>query len=240
MKSCEEMTNSLLERRDKFEIEKKRKRKIILNTIAPICCICIIAIAAFGLFKSGVIFGNNSLKEEIKDDDLQNEVFWDTEDKAMDGDWGAWEDDSAELKEENKAADYPSATSSSNCLALQYDDVSVYYVSGNKIKSEKLNLALATFEVFKAWKEKNGIGEEVKLIRTHIDDNGTETVENKGTESSVVHYQIGDYFILNLTISKEIENYYTKADKKLLLDSLKKTMTGYSSIEYDECHIILK
>jgi hypothetical protein len=53
-------------------------------------------------------------------------------------------------------------------------------------------------------------------------------------------YETRDGFRFELTVSKKLEAYYYHYDKDLLLESLKKTMTGYSSIEYDDFILILK
>lgn len=57
MKNCEEMINSLLERRDRYVIEQKRKRKVITRTVTSTCCICFVALLGFGLWQSGIFHG---------------------------------------------------------------------------------------------------------------------------------------------------------------------------------------
>lgn len=51
MKNSEEMVNSLLERRDKYAAEKKRKRKIITRTVTSMCCVCLVALLGFGMWQ---------------------------------------------------------------------------------------------------------------------------------------------------------------------------------------------
>lgn len=123
--------------------------------------------------------------------------------------------------------------------AIVSDNVWIYYVDGSQIKSEQQFLQLSTEEIFYAWRDKNGLGEDVKYIRVKIDSNST-TTESEVNGSTIISHKLGDYFIFNITISKNIENYYDKVDSKLLLESLKKTMTKYSSLEYDEYHIYLE
>ncbi len=53
MKSSEEMVNSLLERRDRYEEEKKRKRAVVLRAAASVCCVCLIALLGVGLWAGG-------------------------------------------------------------------------------------------------------------------------------------------------------------------------------------------
>lgn len=55
MKNCDEMVNSLLERRVQYVAEQKRKRKIITRMASSICCLCLIAFTGFGVWKSGIL-----------------------------------------------------------------------------------------------------------------------------------------------------------------------------------------
>ncbi len=118
---------------------------------------------------------------------------------------------------------------------LDIDNVWIYYVHDNEIIGEQQELKMSAECVFNAWKEKNGIGEDVEFISVNIESNG-KTSENNG----MVEHQVGDYFVYNITISKSIENYYDIINKELLLESLKQTMTGYLYMECDEYHLILE
>ena len=52
MKNTNEMVNSLLERREQYEAEQKRKRSIITRTATSMCCFCLIALLGFGAWQS--------------------------------------------------------------------------------------------------------------------------------------------------------------------------------------------
>lgn len=119
-----------------------------------------------------------------------------------------------------------------------YADAEIFYVADGKICSKTLPMYYKPDEVFAAWREASGIGDEVELVKCEIKDNSTDT-EKEVNGETVVEHTVGDYFILNVTISKNIEDYYDRIDSELLLDSLKQTMTGYSDIEFDEYHLIL-
>ena len=54
MKNSEEMVNSLLERRDKYDAEKKKKRTIITRTVTSMCCFCLVALLGFGVLQGGM------------------------------------------------------------------------------------------------------------------------------------------------------------------------------------------
>lgn len=55
MKNCDEMVNSLLERRDRYVIEQKRKRTKITRTVTTMCCVCFVALMGFGAWQGGLI-----------------------------------------------------------------------------------------------------------------------------------------------------------------------------------------
>ena len=124
-------------------------------------------------------------------------------------------------------------------MAVGWDYVRIYYVDGDEIKQQKEWLRLSAEDIFNVWKEKNGLGDDVELIRVIIDSNSKTAVSEFDGEG-VVNHEVGNYHIYNLTITKSIENYYDTIDRELMLESLKRTMTGYSGIEYDEYHLILE
>ncbi len=119
-----------------------------------------------------------------------------------------------------------------------YANAKIFYVADGKICSKTQIIELSAENAFIAWREANNIGDEVEFVKCEIKDNSFDTEKVTGGVA-VVEHTVGDYFILNVTISKNIENYYDRIDSELLLDSLKQTMTGYSDIEFDEYHLIL-
>ncbi len=54
MKNCDEMVNSLLERREQYIVKQKRKRKVIIRTVASMCCVCLVALLGFGVWQNGM------------------------------------------------------------------------------------------------------------------------------------------------------------------------------------------
>ena len=143
-----------------------------------------------------------------------------------------WE---SEVKNFDAASDF----STEELITIASDNVMIYYASENGIENEEIFLPCTPKDVFSAWKTKNGIGDEVELIKTEIKDNSVTESSEKGG-SQVIHHTVGDYFILNITVSKNLENYYSSHGEKLLCESLKKTMTGYNSIVFDEYHLYLE
>lgn len=54
MKNSEEMVSSLLERRDRYAAEQKRKRKVIARAASSVCCVCLVALLGFGIWQGGM------------------------------------------------------------------------------------------------------------------------------------------------------------------------------------------
>ncbi len=54
MKNYNEIANNVLERRDKYETEKRRRRQIVVKTVTPICCICLVALLGVGVWQGGL------------------------------------------------------------------------------------------------------------------------------------------------------------------------------------------
>lgn len=89
------------------------------------------------------------------------------------------------------------------------------------------------YAIFDYWKKKNNIGDDVKLIKCSITDNSKEEI----TESNAT-YTPATKRIVEITVSKDIENYYDKS-KTLLLHTLEETFK--SSFNFcDEYQLIIK
>ena len=52
MKSYEEVTNNLLDRRDRYMVEQNRKRKKMIGATISMCCCCLVALIGFGVWQS--------------------------------------------------------------------------------------------------------------------------------------------------------------------------------------------
>lgn len=53
MKNCDEMVNSLFERREQYMAEQKKKRKAVAGAAISACCVCLIALLGFSLWRGG-------------------------------------------------------------------------------------------------------------------------------------------------------------------------------------------
>lgn len=121
-------------------------------------------------------------------------------------------------------------------IEVEHKDVWIYYVKDGQIYKTEEYTAIQASSVFALWKEKNSIGDEVELIEYKIESNSTTSTSEHNGEG-VVKHEIGDYKVLNITVSANLEAYYESIDSELLLESLKQTMAGYSNLEYKECNI---
>ena len=89
------------------------------------------------------------------------------------------------------------------------------------------------YAIFNYWKKENNIGDDVKLIKCSITDNSKEEI----TESTAA-YTPATKRIVEITVSKDIENYYGDSEE-LLLYSLEETFK--SSFNFcDEYQLIIK
>ena len=126
-------------------------------------------------------------------------------------------------------------------VGLEFTEfVWIYYVEDGKVCSEQQELlfrATDTFGavLFEAWKEKNGIGEEVQLLDFEIRSNTTTNVKD-----GMVEHVLGEYHCLYLTVSKNLETYYDSTGEVLLPESLEQTMTGFRNLEFQEYHLFLE
>lgn len=67
MKSYNEIAEELLERRDNYVTEKKKRRKVVLSTVS---CFCIVAILGFGMWKNGNLNNTPVTKPESTTDNI--------------------------------------------------------------------------------------------------------------------------------------------------------------------------
>ena len=81
MKNSNEMVNSLLERREHYVAEQKKKRTIIIRTGISICCVCIVALLGIGVWQGGIFkdtsskFVKNNGKEYMKEDEQDDGIL---------------------------------------------------------------------------------------------------------------------------------------------------------------------
>ncbi len=123
-------------------------------------------------------------------------------------------------------------------LAPEIIDSDIYYVRDGKLESQLITHRATSEETFYLWKNQNHIGDEVKFISVKIESNASVT-ESEFDGQGVTAYHTGNHFCYNLTITRNIEDYYSRTDKNLLLESLQKTMMATVDMKMDEYHLIL-
>ena len=113
MKNYKEMANTLFERREQYLTDRKRKRKIIIHTVFPICCVCVVILSVFGIWKSGTF---NSSSNIPKKDTQVNTGGTSTESKdgAFDGDYWVPNEESNN-EQQNSASSISSSTDETHC-----------------------------------------------------------------------------------------------------------------------------
>lgn len=114
------------------------------------------------------------------------------------------------------------------------ENIWIYYVDKGEIERERVKLPCTAQNVFITWKHLNTIGDEVKLIEYKIVSNGNESTSDFEGEG-VVNYEQGDYFALNITVTENLQSY---EDYEVLIDSLEKSMSEYSNIDFDEINVL--
>lgn len=78
MKNYDETINSVFERINEYEVEKKHKRKIITRTVTSLCCFCLVALLGIGVWQSDLfkpmpptVLDGSSNIGELDDSSLQ-------------------------------------------------------------------------------------------------------------------------------------------------------------------------
>ncbi len=54
MKNYDELTNDLLERRDRYVADQKKNRKRVMGVATSLCCFCLVALLGFGMWQGGM------------------------------------------------------------------------------------------------------------------------------------------------------------------------------------------
>lgn len=135
--------------------------------------------------------------------------------------------------------DYSYTGSNGEDTYISNKSVWIYYAEDSGVKRERVNLPCSAENVFLTWKYLNDIDDDVTLISYEIKSNGVWDSSSFDGEN-VENYKPGNYYILNITISQNIKNYINDKDYDALITSLKRSMTEYSNIEFDEVNIMFE
>lgn len=141
------------------------------------------------------------------------------------------------LRERNPYISNPSNDESSgSAISVEQKDVNIYYLNGDELAYKAEYMECLPETVFASWKKANNIGEDVKLINVEIKSNGQEN--NNSTDSSIAGYSVGDQFIMEVTLTESIKNYFSVKSEEKLMESLRLTLTGYIYIDCDEFYVL--
>ena len=145
----------------------------------------------------------------------------------------AFENSTSSVYTTGGASEQPSVEiSEGGCEPLQ---AQLCYVRDGVLLSENRELPDEQ-AVFEAWKQLNGIGDEVRLIGTRLEGDSTESrTDISGV--GVAAYHTPKHHRYFITVSRNLESYL-QPNRELLLTSLKKTMTSICLVEPDQ--VILK
>ena len=115
---------------------------------------------------------------------------------------------------------------------------SICYVRDGSIEKTPVEHEATPQAVFELWKKMNNIGDDVRFVSVTLKTSGS-TEETEYSGQGVATYHAGADLTFNLTITKNIENYYSRTGKRLLLNSLERTMYEASEVKYGEFNLIL-
>ncbi len=134
---------------------------------------------------------------------------------------------------------YDEPTHEMNDVVIAEDYVTIRYITADgQIREVRQYLRCDAYSIFAAWRTQNGLGEEVKLIRTHTASNGIEWTDEFEGEG-VVGYRPGDKFYLTITV-EGLAPYLETVTGDILLESLKQTLGGYTGMVYESIEVILQ
>jgi hypothetical protein len=126
----------------------------------------------------------------------------------------------------------------SNENTILEDYIKFYFVSADgMIKSESVFIRHTAEDIFAKWAELNNVT-GVTLVKAFLESNGKELGSHPDFPD-VAGYQVGDYFILTITLSSEFAEFTDGANGQLLVETLKKTFTEYHHFDVNEFRLII-
>ncbi len=196
MKSYNEIADSVFNRREQFEICKKKRRKIIVRTVTPVCCVCIVAISGFVAWQNG-LFNNQPIKT-VDDSVNIGEKDW----------YGPGEEETSANGNNIKPSEN---TSEGNdfCEIIQTENY-VYkieegqfsrYFGGKIIATDKIGSKIADVTLKAGWKNDDGSWKSQEMLRGEVfiingvEENVAAALKfiDKGEAVTTIHY----YVIMN-------------------------------------------
>lgn len=84
MKNYEDVTNDLLERRERYVIEQRIKQKRVTGIVTSLCCVSLIFLIGIGVWQSGVFNNKNILVEDDTQHGTENYIGDEENEKEAD------------------------------------------------------------------------------------------------------------------------------------------------------------
>lgn len=158
MKNCDDMVNSLLERREMYIVEQKRKKKILTRTVTSMCCVSLVALLGFVVWQGGKFSTpieqkvNDSLYPGIKD--------------TLDESKGKYTDNPAENNQIHiqKVKEFPTTTRAmfalicDDYISMSRDEINEYYGT-NIFPTVPSDLKEHNENSYGIYKRENGTGD---------------------------------------------------------------------------------
>ena len=211
--------------------KNQKSRKKLFITVGTLA-----ACAVFGCIGAVMLNmpKNNISEPSVNSTENSNNVIWDGdysaggESKIITGHYSVIENTVPEKFGEQFETSVTSETSEESITGDWDYRLNLYYVvySVNDKKIEEKHLAdnvESTERIFQIWKDENNIGDEVKFVDVSFTDDGYTTVSEFSGEK-IATYHKGEHNVCTLTVTKNLENYYSQTDKELLLKSLQMTI----------------
>jgi len=123
-------------------------------------------------------------------------------------------------------------------FAYVYDYLDIFFVTEQDvITSESVFLRFAPVDIFSTWAGMNSVS-GVSLIDSLFDRDFTEIYHSDPSDpNTAVSVELGDYTVLNLTVSEEFAAFVGGGRGQLLVEALKKTFYHY--IGFDDFHLTI-
>ncbi len=127
-------------------------------------------------------------------------------------------------------------------VVIPYGHVAIHYITPDGHTAEATQyLPCDSQSIFAAWRAQNGIGEDVELIQTHTVSTGAESYqwiwEYEDLGEGGVSYRPGDKFHLTITLAGS-DACFAGEGGEALMESLKKTLSGYTGLAYETVEVV--
>lgn len=228
--------NAVADAKSKPHKAKKRKVRYLISAIA---CVGIVftSVIMFKQLNSNPIDTVNNPDSQITVTDIQTiepEIDNNSHEASSKSDKITTKandkDDASDSREGMPNVSQP--VISDEDTALECDNINIYYIKNNETLCVTEYMPMKPKYVFLFWKYYNGIGDNVELINVKIENNGTEN-----DDSLAANYIAGDKYIMNVTVTANLRDYFEILPEEELINTLKRSLTEYSGDDIAEFNL---